>query len=483
MNSFYVSYLFILVLFVFSSCEIKTARETSSQPNVVIIFIDDMGYADPSCFGNPLVQTPNIDKLAAQGLKLTNFYINSPICSPSRTAINTGQYPMRHRIHSYLDASKRNRDRNLVDFLDPGVNTLAKTLKANGYATAHIGKWHLGGGRDVDYAPLIQEYGFDKSFTSFEGLGDRLLFKGHGLSERSAELKKGKLVWVEKREATRIYVDSALAFVDKNRENPFFLHLFPDDVHDHHLPRPEDAARFAAVTDNPWEQKFLAVLETLDQELGRFLSGLESRGVLENTLLIFTSDNGPTDWGRYYDRSKYPDDYEGALYAPGFAGEFSGRKWSLFEGGIRMPFIASWPGHIQPGTTDNETIMSAVDIYPSVCSILGVEFPADLDGFDKSRALLGEPIAKTPPIMWEYGSAPGGSILPGNKEHRSPNLAMRHGDWKLLMNADSTQLMLYNLQEDPQEQNNLLEEQAEVARAMALKLLTWRRSMPVAIAE
>lgn len=151
------------------------------NPNVVIIFIDDMGYADPSCFGNPMVKTPNIDALAEEGLKFTNFYVNSPICSPSRVALTTGRYPMRYSIHSYIASSRQNKARAMADYLEPSAPTFARTLQQNGYATGHFGKWHMGGGRDLGDVPLPMEYGYDKSLVSFEGIGDRVLFPDDGL--------------------------------------------------------------------------------------------------------------------------------------------------------------------------------------------------------------------------------------------------------------------------------------------------------------
>ena len=168
-------------------------------------------------------------------------------------------------------------------------------------------------------------------------------------------------------------------------------------------------------------------------------------GLLENTIIVFTSDNGPTDWPFYYKRNRYPDNYQGELYPPGFTGEFYGRKWSLYEGGIRMPFIIMWKNHIPSSQIDSTTVMAAMDLFPSLCSVLNIDYPDNLDGTDKSAALLGNPVTGTQPIMWEYSSNPGGSIKPGNDEFISPNLAIREGDWKLLINADSTGAQLYNL--------------------------------------
>ena len=294
-----VSYLFTLVtvLILMTGCR---GNASSEKANVVIIFIDDMGYADPSCFGNVMLQTPNIDRLAEQGLKMTNFYVNSPICSPSRVALNTGCYPMRYKIHSFLAGKQQNRDRAMADFLPESVNTLARTLQGNGYVTGHFGKWHMGGGRDVGDAPLPSAYGFNESLVAFEGLGDRLLQENHGLSKKSAKLGKGEIYFAPKHLSTSIFVDSALAFIEKSGDKPFFINLCPNDIHDPHLPTPEDQAGYAHLSENPYEQKFYAVLSELDHQIGRFMAGLEEMGKLENTLVIFTSDNGPTDWPYYY---------------------------------------------------------------------------------------------------------------------------------------------------------------------------------------
>lgn len=460
-----------------------SSGKKDTNPNVVIIFIDDMGYADPSCFGNPVVETPNIDALAGEGLKFTNFYVNSPICSPSRVAINTGTYPMRHRIHSFIASSEQNNNRAMAHYLNPEVPFFARTLKQNGYATGHFGKWHMGGGRDLGDVPHPTEYGYDKSLVSFEGIGDRVLFPHDNLCAQSAKLGRGKITWAEKHRSTEIYVDSALAFIDRNPGKPFFVNLCPNDVHDPHLPDSAMWENYKAYSENPWEQKFFAVLKELDNQIGRFMSGLESRGLLENTIVVFTSDNGPTDWPHYYNRQRYPADYKGELYPPGFTGKFYGRKWSLYEGGIRMPFIIRWEGHIPAAATDSTTVLAAMDLFPSLCSLLGIKYPENLDGTDKSEALLGNPVKVTQPLMWEYASNPGGSILPGNRDFISPNLAIREGDWKLLINADSTGAQLYNLKNDPGETNNIVGENKSVAENLAKKVIGWRKSMPVEIPQ
>jgi arylsulfatase A-like enzyme len=458
-------------------------EKANSKPNIVIILIDDMGYADPSCFGNKVIKTPNIDALAHHGIKFTNFYVNSPICSPSRVAINTGSYPMRFRIHSYLDGSQENKRRAMSNYLNPDAPFLARVLKENGYATGHFGKWHMGGGRDLGEVPYPSDYGYDKSLVNFEGIGDRVLFTKGGGSKQSAELERGNIVWAEKHKSTGIFVDSALTFIEQNHNKPFFINLCPNDVHDPHWPSDELLSKFKSASNNPFEQRFFAVLSELDFQIGRFIKGLNRMGLLENTVIVFTSDNGPIDSPSYYNRESYPEGYKGDLYPPGFTGTFYGRKWSLFEGGIRMPFIISWPGKIPENKTDSITVLAAMDLFPSICRMLGIEYPKDIDGKDKSVALLGNPLKLNQPIMWEYSSNPGGSIQPGKVEHISPNLAIREGDWKLLINTDSTGVMLFNLKNDPGETNNLVKKKSKKAQSMAAEVLAWRRSMPVEIPQ
>ena len=490
LNKIILLYFFILPFFGCLNPDTKTTK-----PNIMMIFIDDMGYGDISCYGDKIIDTPNIDALAKNGIRFTNFYVNSPICSPSRVALNTGTYPMRHRIHSFIASSKKNSNRAMADFLDPTVQTLAKTLNENGYATGHFGKWHMGGGRDLGDVPYPTEYGFDKSFVSFEGIGDRLLFPDDKLSTQSAKLGRGKIKWAEKHESTKIYIDSALAFIDRKAGKPFFVNLCPNDVHDPHLPKASILEEFVSYTDNPWEQKFFAVLRDLDNQIGRLVKELDQRGLTENTIIIFTSDNGPTDWGNYYNIKKYPDGYKGELYPPGFTGGFYGRKWSLYEGGIRMPFIMRWDARIPSGIKDSTSIVTAMDLYPSLCSIIGIEYPDNLDGIDKSGSLMGEPLETNYPVVWEYSSNPGGSIKPGeswnidgslkpkNKDFHSPNLAIREGDWKLLINTDLTDQQLYNLKNDPGETTNLAESEKEIASELTEKVIAWRKTMPVEIPE
>jgi len=445
------------------------AAPPPSRPNIIFILIDDMGYGDLTVTGNKDVRTVNMDRLASEGIRFTQFYVASPICSPSRVAITTGQYPARNLINSYLNTRKRNRERGMRDYLDPAAPAVARAFQRAGYATAHFGKWHMGGGRDVGDAPLPEAYGFDESLVSFEGLGDRVLQPDHRLSEMSARLDRGKLIWAPKHKKTEIYVNRAIDFIRRHRDGPFYLHLCPNDVHDPHLPSQEMLAKYERFKANPYVQRFYAVLDEMDRQIGRLLDTIDELGLAGRTLVMLTSDNGPTAWPRYYKEGYEP---------PGSTAGFRGRKWSLYEGGIRMPLLARWKGRIPAGVVDRQTVMGSVDLFPTFCKLAGVKPPAaDFDGQDMSAALLGKPQKRERPLYWEYGRDKT-YLKPGLPKDQSPNLAIRDGYWKLLINYDGSRLELYNLDADPHEQHNVADQYPKVARRLSKMVIQWRQSLP-----
>jgi len=443
------------------------AASAAVRPNVIFIFVDDLGYGDFGVTGNRNVPTPNIDRLAREGTLISQFYVASPICSPSRVGVLTGQFPARHRIASFLAGRKSNAELGMPDWLDPRAPSVARTFQQAGYATGHFGKWHLGGGRDVDDAPLPQAYGFDESVTSFEGLGDRLLIEGDGLSKQSAALGRGKVEWLPKHKLTEAYLDRALGFIDQKKGQPFYIHFWPCDVHDNHVPRADLMAKYARFAANPYEQRFYAVLDEFDRQMGRLLDGLDARGLTANTLVVLTGDNGPTAWPRYYKEGFAP---------PGSTGGYRGRKWSLYEGGIRLPLIARWPGRVPAGRVDGETVMGAVDLYPTFCALAGLAAPGGSDGEDLSRALRGRAHRRKKALFWEYGRD-GRYLRPGRVEDQSPNLAMRQGRWKLLMNFDGSRRELYDFSRAQDERKEVAERYPAVAARMGERLLAWRRGV------
>jgi len=439
------------------------------RPNIILILIDDLGYGDLGCTGGSDVPTPNIDRLAAEGTRFTQFYVGSPICSPSRVTITTGQYPARHLINSYLAGSTRNRARGMPNFLDPKAPCIARVFHEAGYRTAHFGKWHMGGGRDVGNAPLPKAYGFDESLVSFEGLGDRVLPPG-GLSQQSAKLGRGDIRHAPKHELTEIYVNRAIDFIDRESEKPFYIHLWLNDVHDAYSPKPHLMKKYEHLSDNPYRQQYAAVIDEMDWQIGRLVDRVDEQELTEETLIVLTSDNGPTAWSRYYKKGHDP---------PGSTAGMRGRKWSLYEGGIRMPLIVRQPGTVPAGKVNETTVVAAVDFFPTFTSLAGIEPPSDVDfdGVDMSDAFNGAEPTREKVIFWEYGRQDS-YLQPGLENDRSPNLAIRDGDWKLLVNADGSDLELYNLAEDKNETNNVAAEHPAVVKRLSTRLLNWRSALP-----
>jgi arylsulfatase A-like enzyme len=432
--------------------------------NVVQILIDDMGYADLGCYGGP-IPTPNIDRIAAEGIRFTQAYVASPICSPSRVGITTGQCPSRHRVYSYFDTRKRHRELGMPDYLDPAAPSIARTFRNDGYATAHFGKWHMGGGRDVGDAPLPAAYGFDESLTSFEGLGDRVLPPGR-LSELNEKLGRGNISHAPQSELTRIYVDRTLDFIRRSRgsRKPYYIHLWLNDVHDPFAPKPELMRKYERASANKYLQQYFATIDEMDRQIGRVLEAID-----RNTLVVLLSDNGPTAWPRYYKEGLEP---------PGSTAGMRGRKWSLYEGGVRVPLIARLPGRIPKDRVDETTVLSSLDLFPTCCRIAGVSAPrVAFDGEDMSRAFLGRPLVRRHDLFWDYGRD-ATYLVPGRTHDQSPSIAIRSGQWKLLMNADGSGLELYDLGDSPKEETNLAGRRADVARRLSERLLAWRRSLP-----
>jgi len=433
---------------------LRAAAPPASRPNFIFILTDDMGCGDLGCYGGDFVPTPNIDRMAREGLRFTQYYSASPICSPSRTGLLTGMYPARWRITSYLQTRKGNRACEQADFLDPQAPSLGRALKAAGYATGHFGKWHMGGGRDVTNAPPFAAYGFDEHASTYES------------PEPHLDLTATNWIWsahdkVKRWDRTAYFVDRTLDFLKRHRDQPCYVNLWPDDVHTPWVPSQE------RLTEHPngaeTERNLVAVLGEYDRQIGRLLAGLKDLGLDEQTLLIFASDNGPlpTFQGRR-------------------AAGLRGSKLSLYEGGIRMPFIVRWPGRAPAGRTDDRTVLGAVDLFPTLCVLAGAPLPkgAALDGVDLSDALLGRPVAARPgALFWEYGRNGHAFAYPKGVD-RSPNVAIREGDWKLLVNADGSQRELYNVASDPKETANLADEQPAVASRLGARALEWRKSLP-----
>jgi arylsulfatase A-like enzyme len=455
------------IVFGLLGCAAFVQAAQTNKPNVVFILVDDMGYGDTSCYQTsttPVVLTTNINRLATEGIRFTQYYSSSPICSPSRTALMTGSYPGRWRITSYLDNKSINRGRNMADFADPRAPTIARTFKAAGYKLGHFGKWHLDAGRNVDDSPLPQAYGFDESYVSFEGLGNRQLYNGDSLSTVNAELKQGVLTWMPKSDAAAGHIDAAIAFLAAHTNEPCFVHLWFNDVHTAWLPAAGSWDKYASVTANVSEQKFYAVLENLDKQIGRFLTALDNLQLTTNTILIYASDNGA------------PGDGSNA-FALARNNGLRGRKGSLYEGGTRLPFIVRWPGHSPQGVVNTNSVITGVDLLPSLCSLTQVSLPPDYipDGEDMSAAMLGQNKVRSKSIFWWFINDTGPAA--GNYHH-APPLALRTGKWKVLTDYTKSTIELYDLNADPLETNDKSSNQSTLANSMADQVIAWWQTMP-----
>jgi arylsulfatase A-like enzyme len=418
----------------------------AANPNIIFILADDLGPGDVGVYGGTQVPTPRLDGLAAQGMRFTQYYSASPICSPSRAGLITGQYPARWRITSFLQTKKGNAGTEMDDFLDPKAPSLPRALQAAGYATAHIGKWHLGGGRDVTEAPKFAAYGYGEGVGTYES------------PEPHPDITSTNWIWsdqdtVKRWERTAFFVDKTLEFLARNQGRPVFVNLWLDDPHTPWVPDATSDRK-----DVPRNLK--PVLAQMDRQIGRLLDGLKARGLEENTIVIFTSDNGalPT--------------FDGERSSP-----YRGHKLALYEGGIRMPFIVRWPGKVPAGKVDTRSVLMAQDVFPTLCAIAGAALPREhtLDGIDVSQAWRGRPLANRGAVFWEYGR---------NDEFfrfgpdRSPNLAVRQGNWKLLVNADGSRTELYDLATDVKESKNLAAEKPNLAKQLTKLVMDWRAAWP-----
>jgi uncharacterized sulfatase len=451
----------LLLVGLVSACVSPPDLESAEPPNLVLVFVDDMGWGDFSCFGNDAAQTPNVDRLAREGVRFEQFYVNSPICSPSRVAISTGQYPQRWRITSYLAHRAQNERRGMAQWLDPAAPTLARSLQQQGYATGHFGKWHMGGQRDVDDAPPITAYGFDRSLTNFEGMGPKLL----PLTLEPGQAKPKKIWagaerlgdghrWMLRAEITGGFVDAALAFVDEAAAagKPFYVNVWPDDVHSPFWP---SVTRWA----DGKRARYLSVLEEMDRQLGRLFARIERDPALrDNTLVVICSDNGPEP-------------------GAGSAGPLRGHKTMLYEGGVRSSLVVWGPGLVRgAGTVNRTSVFSAIDLVPSLLEIAGASTQhVDYDGEALAATLLGRGEAsRSMPIF--FRRPPDRDRFYGVDD--LPDLAVRSGRFKLLCEYDGSAAHLFDLESDVGEQRDVSRAHPEVAASLRAQLLAWHAAMP-----
>lgn len=412
----------------------------AQKPNIIFIYADDWGYGDLSLHGHPVITTPNLDRLANEGINFKQFNVLSPVCSPSRTAILTGHYPARYCIHQHFATPEQNRERGMPDWLDPLAPTLPRMLKEAGYRTAHFGKWHLTNSWTKN-PPFPVEYGYDESIV-FNGPGPRVNVP-IGIS-------------------TGACVDHTIDFITRSGNEPFFVNLW---IHESHtvISPPQDAKDAYAHVEEPY-RSYYACISYADRELGRLFTFLREQNLDENTLVVFSSDNGP--------ESPSLDPNAITYYSRGSTAGLRGQKRSLHEGGVGVPFIVHWPGKVPAGQVNNVTNISGVDILPTFLSIAGLEIPEDYvpDGEDLSPAFFGHPVTRTKPLFWEWRG-------PSHGENW-PRLAIRKGDWKLLANFEGSVKTLYNIQASRVEQSDSSTFYPELVNELFQLLLDWKATLP-----
>lgn len=424
----------------------------AAPPNIVFIYADDMGWGDIACHGTSWLETPNLDRLAREGIDFHQFNVLSPVCSPSRAAAMTGRFPSRYCIYTAFGSPESNRAQGMADWLDPKAPTLPRFLQSAGYRTAHVGKWHMGSG-DLPGAPAMEEYGIDESMV-YHGPGPRL----------------------SKRQVAK----SAVRFIENlQSKQPFFLNVWIPQTH--LLLQPSQASMDHFRNLDPRRQVYAATVYEADQTVGRVLEALRAADIEKNTIVLFSSDNGPAgaEW-QPQARPPRPEDGTvnkgfGIAYSVGSTGGLRGRKAHLYEGGVRTPFLVRWPGKAPAGTVNDTTVFTAVDLLPTLCAAAGMTVPAEYpgDGENLLGALQGEPIRRTTPLFWH--------VLAGATNDRSgrrPSLAMRDGDWKLYVSGDGSHPELYDLATDRSESNDVCKQHPDVVGRMTKAMMAWKATLP-----
>lgn len=356
-------------------------RAGKAKPNFVVIFADDLGYGDLSCYGPTGVKTPHLDKLAKEGFRSTDFFVPANVCSPSRAALLTGRYPMRCGLPVARNESVRKYDNY---GLHPDELTIPELLKPAGYRSLMVGKWHLGisveGSNPID-AGFDEHLGIPSNYGKNRGANYNTLYRGKEVEQRNVPCEQ----------LTKRYTDEAVAFIERQKDEPFFIYVSHHIVHSPLLPRKEFVGKSG-------KGKYGDFVQELDHSTGRIMKALRDAGVDDNTLVVFTSDNGPT--------------------RPGSAGGLNAGKYCTMEGGHRVPGIFRFPGVIPPGQVSDVTLTS-MDLLPVLCELAGVDLPTDrkIDGKNILPILEGD-VTKTPHEMLYY--------------YNGTNLqAVREGDWKL----------------------------------------------------
>jgi len=407
------------------------ASAAPAPPNIVVFLADDMGWGDAGCYGSKLIKTPNLDKLASQGVRFTQFYAPCGVCSPSRSAILTGRTPYRNGVWRHLSG-------NHETHLRASEVTYPKLLQKAGYQTCHVGKWHLNSKQQFnkpDY-PQPGDHGYDYWMAT------------HNNAEPSHKnprnfVRNGKPVGELQGFSARLVASEAIHWLEKIRDprKPFALSIW---VHEPHKPIATDQ-QFSSQYGDHRNRTYMGNITQLDFALGEVMDTLDKKGLAANTLFIFTSDNGPEGQGGP---------------TGGSTGGLRGRKRDDFEGGIRVPGIVRWPGRIKPGTVSNVPVIGT-DIFATVLDVTGTAMPTDrtIDGVSMLPATAGNPVQRKTPLFWRtHVSRP------------DCRVALRIDDWKIVSNETMTTFKLFQIENDPQEQHDLAASNADKLTQMKKSL-------------
>ncbi len=403
-----------------------TSDAAETRPNVIVFLADDLGWGDLGCYGHPLIKTPHLDRFAQQGLKLTQCYSGGAVCSPSRSAILTGRTPYRNGVFTWIPEG---RDLHLRR----SEITFAKLLHDQGYATCHVGKWHLNGYFNDPRHPQPNDHGYDWWLATQNNAAP-----SH--KDPNNFVRNGKAIGKLTGFSAPLVVDEGIKWLKEQRkpDQPFLLSVW---THEPHLPIESDSQyqdQYRDLADADLRQHHGNVSQ-LDAAFGRLMTTLDELNLTDNTFVVFTADNGPEG-----------DGVKGRTR--GSTGGLRGRKRDVYEGGIRVPGIIRWPGKITPATTSDTPVIGS-DLFATVCELAKIPVPADrvIDGGTLLPLFSGaKEVIRQRPLYWRCNIA-----------IQMPKTAMRIGDWKIVANEPLTRFELYHLGRDPHEQNNLADREPE----------------------
>ncbi len=451
----------ILMLMLLFSSVSGLQADDASRPNVIVLLADDMGWQDASSFGSTAVETPHIDQLARDGMKWTQYYAASAVCSPTRASVLTGRYPLRFNIRKHFTSGTKG------DYLPTEAITIAELLNQADYHTAHLGKWHLGGllvtdpkdGRRKQNQPGPAQHGFDDYQTQIEQRPPRgkmirnqtLYRKGGTCLIRNGQVVTESAPTYDKH-FTDINGDTAVRLIKKydSDDRPFFINLWWMVPHTPYEPAPEPHwSETAAEGISENQHRFRSMMSHMDAKIGKIVQTLKDRDIYDNTIIVFTSDNGAA--------------YEGQI------GPLKGGKTDLHEGGIRVPAIFTWPGHIPAGTT-TDMIGHTNDILPTVCAAAGISLPEEkkVDGVNLMPHLTEQAPIDRGTVFWQMDLY---KNLQRHYEKPRPyaTSVARRGPWKLMARNDKPKA-LYNVEKDIGEKNNVMNQHPEIVEQLHSEL-------------